>query len=132
MWHPNGFPVIGLTIRHDREDNFWFTLFHELGHLWHHFDHLEEGFLDTDIDSASSNKLELEADEFALDTFIPKDEWPALMNLQYAKDIRHEAARLGIPVSVIAGRLRREISDYRKHRTLIGQGKIGLFFQKTS
>ena len=26
-------PVIGLTIRHDRLDNFWFTLMHELAHI---------------------------------------------------------------------------------------------------
>src|SRR5690606_31650273 len=25
-------PVVGLTLRHDRLDNFWFTLFHEVGH----------------------------------------------------------------------------------------------------
>lgn len=128
MWHPDGFPVIGLTIRHDREDNFWFTLFHELGHLWHHYDRLEEGFLDTDIDTESTNKLELEADQFALDSFIPSDQWSRLRQLQYAKDIRREAAQMGIPDAVLAGRLRRESSDYRKHRTLIGQGTMSATF----
>lgn len=129
MWHPNGFPVIGLTIRHDRADNFWFTLFHELGHLACHFDRLENGFLDTDIDAASGNSLEQEADQFALDTFIPPNEWKAVRHLTTAKQIRQEAGRRGIPVAVIAGRLRRELGDYRKHRTLIGQGEIGpLFF----
>ena len=34
LWHPEGFPVIGLSLRHDRLDNFWFTLFHELGHVY--------------------------------------------------------------------------------------------------
>lgn len=128
MWHSDGFPVIGLTIRHDREDNFWFTLFHELGHLWHHFDQLETGFLDADIDSSSSKRIEQEADQFALDVFIPANEWPALSHLRYAKDIRDEANRRGIPKAVIAGRLRREAADYRKHRTLIGQGEIGKHF----
>ena len=32
---PNGKPVIGLTLRHDRIDNFWFTLLHELAHIGH-------------------------------------------------------------------------------------------------
>ena len=27
-------PVIGLTLRYDRTDNFWFVLFHELGHVF--------------------------------------------------------------------------------------------------
>lgn len=128
MWHPDGYPVIGLTIRHDREDNFWFTLFHELGHLWLHFDQLENGFLDTDIDSASTKQTEQEADQFALDAFIPADEWPALSHLNYAKDIREEARRRGIPVAVVAGRLRREADDYRKHRTLIGQREVAKYF----
>jgi hypothetical protein len=26
--------------------------------------------------------------------------------------------------AIVAGRLRREANDYRKHRTLIGQGKV--------
>jgi len=128
MWHPDGFPVIALTIRHDRVDNFWFTLFHELGHLWKHYDQLEKGFLDTDIDAASTKQTEQEADQFALDAFIPASEWPKLRQLQYAKEIREEAKKRGIPPAVIAGRLRREASDYRKHRTLVGQGKIGNFF----
>ncbi len=30
---PVGAPIIGMTLRHDRLDNFWFTLAHELAHL---------------------------------------------------------------------------------------------------
>ncbi len=29
----DGAPIIGMTLRHDRVDNFWFTLCHELGHV---------------------------------------------------------------------------------------------------
>ena len=32
----DGRPVIGLTLRHNRLDNFWFTLFHEIGHVLRH------------------------------------------------------------------------------------------------
>jgi hypothetical protein len=36
--HPGDFDgcwdhIVALTLRHDRLDNFWFTLFHEIGHL---------------------------------------------------------------------------------------------------
>ncbi|HEV2524447.1 MAG TPA: transcriptional regulator, partial [Gammaproteobacteria bacterium] len=34
----NGSPVIGLTLRYDRVDNFWFCLCHELGHIGRHLD----------------------------------------------------------------------------------------------
>ena len=30
-------PVIGLTLRHDRLDNFWFTLMHQLAHIVLHY-----------------------------------------------------------------------------------------------
>jgi HTH-type transcriptional regulator/antitoxin HigA len=29
----DGVPVIALTLRHDRVDNFWFTLLHEIAHV---------------------------------------------------------------------------------------------------
>ena len=31
-------PIIGLTLRYDRLDNFWFTLMHELAHIALHYD----------------------------------------------------------------------------------------------
>lgn len=49
---PNGSPVVALTLRYDRLDNFWFTLFHKLAHVALHlekddveafFDDLTEG-----------------------------------------------------------------------------------------
>ena len=33
FWLDNQKPVIGMTLRHDRIDNFWFTLRHELEHI---------------------------------------------------------------------------------------------------
>ena len=39
-------PVVGLSIRHNRPDNFWFTLMHELAHIALHYDNNEvEAFL---------------------------------------------------------------------------------------
>lgn len=35
---PWGRPVVGLTLRYDRLDNFWFTLLHELAHVRLHLD----------------------------------------------------------------------------------------------
>lgn len=29
----DGAPIIGMTLRHDRVDDFWFTLCHALGHV---------------------------------------------------------------------------------------------------
>lgn len=51
MKDSDGTPIIGLSLRYDRLDNFWFTLLHECAHIWKHVDETE-AFLD-DLDSSS-------------------------------------------------------------------------------
>ena len=50
--------VIGLTLRYDRIDNFWFCLLHELAHIGRHFDGRPEGFVD-DLDLPGDDAREL-------------------------------------------------------------------------
>jgi HTH-type transcriptional regulator/antitoxin HigA len=124
-----GRPVIGLTLRHDRLDNFWFTLFHELGHVLKHLSAEQPVILDVDIDRKKTSAVEIEADRFALDTLIPPEEWrDAVSQLRYADGIRAAAKRRCIGPAVIAGRLRREANDYRIHRTLVGYGEVKPMF----
>lgn len=115
-----GRPVIGLTLRHNRLDNFWFTLFHEIGHVLRHLSPETPVLFDSEIDQMKTGKTELEADRFALDTLIPPEVWSDLRRLQYADEIRAAAGRHRLGAALIAGRLRREANDYRKHPTLIG------------
>lgn len=129
LWHPDGFPVIGLTLRFDRLDNFWFTLFHELGHVFRHLDPDHTGFIDADIDSGSEKEKEQEADTFALNQFISPDDWEELKHLTTAKDIRNAAKKLAIHPAILAGRLRREARDYGRHRTLVGQDEVRRQFE---
>lgn len=129
MMHPNGFPVIALTLRYDRLDNFWFTLFHEFGHVMLHLPDDPDGFLDTDIDSQSTKAIEKEADAFALNSFISPEQWEEVRYITTAREIRRSASILGISPAILAGRLRREARDYRKHRTLIGQGDVRCQFE---
>ncbi len=129
MMHPKGFPIIALTLRYDRLDNFWFTLFHELGHVMLHLDEKSTSFIDSDIDSQSTTSKEKEANEFALKSFISPEQWESLKHLSKADEIKVAAAQLAISPAILAGRLRREARDYRKHRTLIGQGKVKELFE---
>ncbi len=122
-------PVIGLTLRHNRLDNFWFTLFHEIGHVLKHLSAEIPAILDVDIDRKKTSITEIEADRFALDTLIPPDAWSAqVRHLRLAAEIRAAAKRLCVHPAVIAGRLRREANDYRIHRTLVGYNQVKPIF----
>ena len=58
----DGSPVIGMTLRYDRLDNFWFVLFHELIHV---MKHLHKGDIESifdDLDEKAED-IEKEADE---------------------------------------------------------------------
>lgn len=116
-------PVIGLTLRHDRLDHFWFTLFHEVGHVLLHLREDQRSFFD-DTEGGDHSRLEEEANEFALDHLIPEWEWRRIQHLRSDEDIRAEAERLKISPAIIAGRLRRQANDYRIHGKLVGQGEV--------
>ncbi|MEX1048092.1 MAG: ImmA/IrrE family metallo-endopeptidase [Akkermansiaceae bacterium] len=123
-----GRPVIGLTLRHNRLDNFWFTLFHEIGHVLRHLSPETPVLFDSEIDQKKTGKIELEADRFALDTLIPPAVWSEMRHLQSADEIRAAADKHQLGAAIIAGRLRREANDYRKHPTLIGNRKARAAF----
>jgi len=125
MLNRKGNPVIALTFRHNRLDNFWHTLFHELGHVKKHLqDGPEEGFFD-DTEAKHTAKVEREADQFALDSLIPPEKWEGeIRHLERAGEIRAAAKQLGISPSIIAGRLRKEHKNYSLHRTLVGSGTL--------
>ncbi|MNO99973.1 hypothetical protein D3C76_917580 [compost metagenome] len=70
----NGRPIIALTLRYDRLDNFWFTIVHELVHVWKHIDDVDEAILD-DLDHSTDERREVEANRIARDAFIPRSLW---------------------------------------------------------
>src|SRR4029077_8248951 len=65
-------PVLALTLRYDRLDNFWFTLLHELGHIALHLrEPSGDVFVDSLEDSANDEQeAEAEANAFAKDGLI--------------------------------------------------------------
>ena len=123
-------PVIGLTLRHDRIDNFWFCLLHELAHLGRHLDGRPEGFVD-DLDLPGDDAREAEADEWAQEALIPREEWdnsmiwaePATLNVIYFANI------LGVHPAIVAGRIRHETGNYRLLSQLVGTGKVRQQFE---
>jgi HTH-type transcriptional regulator / antitoxin HigA len=118
-------PIIGLTVRHDRLDNFWYCLMHELAHIALHYGRGFTHFFD-DLDKESSDPHEQEADQLARRALIPDDEWnksPA-KNLRSPEAAQHLARRLRINSAIVAGRMRRESGSYKILSQMIGQGKV--------
>jgi HTH-type transcriptional regulator/antitoxin HigA len=123
----NGLPVIALTIRNDRVDNFWFTLLHELGHIFlHQQEGLVAGFFDEEIDSEKTDELELQANQFAGSILIPSERWrmsPARISKSPAP-IEEFARQLGIHPAIVFGRVRKERGDYSLFADRLGSGQV--------
>ena len=74
MLDQDGTPIIGLTLRYDRIDYFWFTLMHELVHVQRHLGRQSTAFVDED-DLSHEDERELEANILAAEAFIPRQIW---------------------------------------------------------
>jgi HTH-type transcriptional regulator/antitoxin HigA len=122
-------PVIGLTLRHDRLDNFWFTLMHELSHISLHYDKNINLFYD-DLDSGDSVGIEGEADELAGEALVPKIKWENSPAKLIPSPIAAEslANELGVHVSIVAGKMRHEGDKYQYLNTIINQAKVRMYF----
>ena len=119
-------PVIGLTLRHDRLDNFWFVLLHEIGHVFLHlFDGLRFDFFDEE-NASHAHSIEAEADQFALNALIPAALWDKCLSRFACSEeaVRIDAGSLGIDPSIIAGRIRKELGNYTILNNLVGQHQV--------
>ena len=126
---PDGSPVIGLTLRCDRLDNFWFVLLHELAHVVKHLRRARlEDIFDyiPDIPEEQPDTLEQEANHLAQAMLIPGDVWETALPryVQSEESVCEFAEEIGINPAIVAGRIRKESSNYYILGDLIGQGKV--------
>jgi HTH-type transcriptional regulator/antitoxin HigA len=120
-------PVVALTLRHDRLDNFWFTLFHELGHIHLHLSEpTEDVFIDSEEDENDEMEVEAEANAFAKDSLVPRDTWlrSDARRLGDESSVVQLARQLGIHPAIVAGRIRYERREFRIFSDLIGIGEV--------
>jgi len=124
-------PVLALTLRHDRLDNFWFTLLHELGHIALH---LTRPGRDVYIDSidetvGDEQEAEAEADAFAKDGLVPRDTWlrSDARRMGSEGSVLALAKQLGIHPAIVAGRMRYERREFRMFTDLVGIGRVREF-----
>lgn len=119
---PSGNPVIGMSFRYSRVDNFWFTLMHELAHIYLHYDQLEKPILDSfdDIDSQAED-IEIQANRFSKFTLVNKVSWRNCKP-KYTKkesDVLEYANQIGVHPAIVAGLLQREMRDYTIFRSIV-------------
>lgn len=123
-------PMIALTLRYDRLDNFWFSLMHELAHVSLHFGNERVQFYD-DLDvSSEGDAREREADQFAGEALIPEDVWRSSPASRLRSPVAANALakKLGIHPAIVAGRIRRQFKSYRVLGQLVGHGEVRPIF----
>lgn len=121
----NNRPIVALTLRYDRIDNFWFTLLHEVAHVANHLEDDNLAFVD-DTTRSSVAKVEAEANKIASESFIPRLVWrrsDAYLNPSRSS-VEQLARELRIHPAIIVGRIQKERGDYSILRDLLGQNEI--------
>lgn len=117
-FYDGGKIVLGVTVRGKDADRFWFSLFHELGHII-------LGHLGKEITKEDEEK----ADAFATDALIPPEEFLEFTTTVYRLDESHIvkfAERLEIDPGIVLGRLQKEgLVPYNKYGGLKTKYEIG-------
>jgi hypothetical protein len=104
----SGKPLVQVNIRFKKDDQLWFSIFHELGHV---FKHKRDFFLEETDKKGVVDNEEKEANEFAANYLIPQDkylEFLAKGTYFLAPEIRKFAESIGIAPGIVVGRLQRE------------------------
>lgn len=128
MWLDKESPVIGMSLRYDRIDSFWFTLCHELSHI----EHRDDAPLDVDLTDRMEgvtvvrSATERRANTEAADLLVPKKELDSFIlrvGPLYSKDkIVRFAHRVKMHPGVIVGQLqRRDEIGYHANREMLAK-----------
>lgn len=111
--------LLQLSFRYLSDDHFWFTFFHEAGHLILH----GETKLFLEGSDAPQTTAEKEADKFAEDIIIPGDAKSEFMSLRPTmRDVIRFSIRTGVAPGIVVGqlqhfgRIRHNQMNYLKRR----------------
>jgi Zn-dependent peptidase ImmA (M78 family)/plasmid maintenance system antidote protein VapI len=96
--------MIVLSFRHYSDDHFWFSFFHEAGHLVRHAD--QELFLEEE--GGEVDDKEQEANAFAFASLIPREKQESMLCLPQEYKAYIEFARnIGIAPGIVVGQMQR-------------------------
>jgi Zn-dependent peptidase ImmA (M78 family)/plasmid maintenance system antidote protein VapI len=101
-----------LSFRYLTDDHFWFSVFHEAGHL---VLHKNSTFIDAP--EMPSNKEEKEANEFASNALIPSKHLDEMLNLPVdGRSVMRFARQIGVSPGIVVGQL--QYLGHLTHRQL--------------
>jgi HTH-type transcriptional regulator/antitoxin HigA len=118
-------PIIGMSLRYDRIDYFWHTLFHELSHVLNGDIMLDADIEESSIEDAEKATTEARADKQASEMLVPQDKlnsFIARVGPMYSKErINQFANRLHIHPGIIVGQLqhKKEVSFSANREMLV-------------
>jgi HTH-type transcriptional regulator/antitoxin HigA len=107
FWVAKGRAVVQMSIHYRWDDVFWFSFFHELGHVLKH----GKGSVFIERSDGSKSAREAEADAFASDSLIPPRLYERLVSQGppfSRKLVLTFAEWLGVAPSIVVGRLQHE------------------------
>lgn len=113
----DGVPVIGMSLQHDRIDNFWFVLRHECEHVLNQHGK-EKEIMDVDLDAAAISISEEEriANDAASDFCAPSerlDNWLTRKRpYYYERDVLAFSRTLERHPGLVVGQIRRKLNRY--------------------
>ena len=131
MKSEDGHPIIGMTLRYDRIDNFWWVLMHELAHIALHLPDTCEAFVDDDdLRGTGADDKELEADALAYECLIPTSVWSDSDILENPSPmaVMAMAQEVGVHPAIVAGRVRHELGKFRLLSQFVGTKQIRSLF----
>jgi HTH-type transcriptional regulator/antitoxin HigA len=115
FWLDKHSPVIGLSLRFDRVDNFWFVLRHEIEHVLRR-DGQQKEVIDVEVDSVETPVADLPpeevaANEAAADFCVPKSEMDSFVARKAPffaeRDVVGFARRLNVHPGLVVGQIQR-------------------------
>ncbi|MGV8025415.1 MAG: ImmA/IrrE family metallo-endopeptidase [Anaerolineaceae bacterium] len=131
---PSEQPVVGMTLRYDRLDNFWFTLMHELAHVLVHLEKNNCVFFD-DVENGmrqGCSQEEEEANRLGMEFLISFQDWEnkkgKLIDNPDENLVKEAAREWNISPAIVAGRLRWETNNYTMLGDLLGKGTVRKMF----
>lgn len=115
-WLDQSSPVVGMTLRFDRDDNFWFVLRHELEHVLQGYSKFSK--IDDDMFSAEDviHQTELDANHAASEFCAPSrltEEFIATSNGRFFdQEVKAFAEFHRLLPSALAGQIRHKLNRY--------------------